>query len=57
MASAALKAVGRHTLKGGLRVGAIFDASFKVGHFVRGLRERVSGSSPDGAPTVGDASA
>jgi sulfatase maturation enzyme AslB (radical SAM superfamily) len=58
IASAGLKAVGRHTLPGGIRVGSIFDASFKVGNVVRGLRERVSGSSPDVKPTaVGDASA
>src|SRR5690349_64230 len=58
MASAALKAVGRHTLPGGIKVGSIFDASFKVGNVVRGLRERVGGSSPTIKPTaVGDASA
>jgi hypothetical protein len=59
MASAALKAVGRHTLPGGIKVGSIFDASFKVGSFVRGVRERVAPSSPSGVkPTaVGDASA
>ncbi len=38
MASAALKAVGRHRLPGGIEVGTIFNASFKVGSFVRGLR-------------------
>jgi MoaA/NifB/PqqE/SkfB family radical SAM enzyme len=58
MASAALKAVGRHTLPGGIKVGSIFDASFKVGSFVRGVRERVKGSSEGAKPTaVGDASA
>ena len=57
MASAALKAVGRHTLPGGLKIGSIFDASFKVGNFMRGLRDR-SGDTPAGAkPSVGDASA
>jgi len=58
IASAGLKAVGRHTLPGGIKVGSIFDASFKVGSVVRGLRERVSGSSTGVKPTaVGDASA
>jgi hypothetical protein len=38
IASAGLKAVGRHRLKGGLRVGAIFEASQKVGSVVRKLR-------------------
>jgi hypothetical protein len=58
IASAGLKAVGRHTLPGGIQVGSIFDASFKVGSVVRGLRERVSGSSTGVKPTaVGDASA
>ena len=38
VASAGLKAVGRHRLKGGLRVGAIFEASQKVGGVVRRWR-------------------
>lgn len=38
VASAGLKAVGRHRLKGGLRVGAIFEASHKVGGVVRRWR-------------------
>ncbi|MEZ5285402.1 MAG: hypothetical protein R2712_11475 [Vicinamibacterales bacterium] len=55
IASAGLAAVGRHTLPGGIRVGSIFDASFKVGGAVRGLRERLTGG---GTPTpVSDASA
>ena len=45
MASAGLAAVGRHRLPGGVRVGAIFDASFKVGERVRGIRESLSGPS------------
>jgi sulfatase maturation enzyme AslB (radical SAM superfamily) len=58
IASAGLKAVGRHILPGGIRVGSIFDASFKVGNVMRGLRERGGGSSPGVKPTaVGDASA
>jgi MoaA/NifB/PqqE/SkfB family radical SAM enzyme len=39
IASAGLGAVGRHRLRGGLRVGAIFDASFKIGAAVRRFRE------------------
>jgi hypothetical protein len=45
MASAALKAVARHRLRGGLRVGAIFEASLKVGDTVRGWRERAAGAA------------
>lgn len=44
IASAGLGAVGRHRLKGGLRVGAIFDASFAVGERVRRRRERRQGT-------------
>jgi MoaA/NifB/PqqE/SkfB family radical SAM enzyme len=40
IASAGLKAVGRHRLKGGLRVGAIFEASQKVGSVVRKMRRQ-----------------
>jgi sulfatase maturation enzyme AslB (radical SAM superfamily) len=57
MASAALKAVGRHTLPGGIRVGSIFDASFKVGGVIRGLRDRTGGSPAGAKPSVGGASA
>ena len=42
IASAGLAAVGRHTLPGGLRVGAIFDASFRIGTTVKALRAMVS---------------
>ncbi|TMP95579.1 MAG: radical SAM protein [Verrucomicrobia bacterium] len=35
IASAGLAAVGRHKLPGGLRVGAIFDTSFKIGATVK----------------------
>ncbi|MBI4477942.1 MAG: radical SAM protein [Acidobacteria bacterium] len=38
IASAALGAVGRHRLPGGVRVESIFNASFKVGQLVRQLR-------------------
>lgn len=41
IASAGLKAVGRHRLPGGLRVGAIFTGSLAVGRAVRRARERV----------------
>lgn len=57
MASAALKAVGRHTLPGGIKVGSIFEASFKVGNAVRGLRERTLGTPAPAKPSIGDASA
>jgi MoaA/NifB/PqqE/SkfB family radical SAM enzyme len=40
IASMALSAVERHRLPGGVRVGAIFDASMKVGATIRGARER-----------------
>ena len=39
IASAALAAVGRHTLPGGIRVGKVFDASFEIGNRVRAVRE------------------
>ena len=40
IASAALKAVGRHRLPLGVPVGAIFEQSVRVGEAVRRLRER-----------------
>lgn len=40
MASGALGAVGRHRLPGGLRVGAIFDASLRVGRAVASVTGR-----------------
>jgi MoaA/NifB/PqqE/SkfB family radical SAM enzyme len=46
IASAGLAAVGRHRLPGGVRVGAIFDASLRVGQRVREWR---------GTPAVGPA--
>jgi MoaA/NifB/PqqE/SkfB family radical SAM enzyme len=42
IASAALAAVGRHMLPGGVRVGAIFDASFSIGAQVKNIREALS---------------
>lgn len=47
IASAGLAAVARHTLPGGVRVGAIFDASFRIGTTVRRLREAVAGGRPE----------
>jgi MoaA/NifB/PqqE/SkfB family radical SAM enzyme len=38
IASAGLKAIGRHRLPGGLRVGAIFDHSLRIGRTVRQFR-------------------
>ncbi len=57
IASAGLAAVGRHRLPGGLRVGAIFEASFRVGATVNRLRgglPRVPSqpASSDVPPTV-----
>ena len=42
MASAGLGAVAAHRLPGGLRVGAIFDASLRVGRTMRTYREAVA---------------
>jgi MoaA/NifB/PqqE/SkfB family radical SAM enzyme len=42
IASAGLGAVGRHRLPGGLRVGAIFERSLRVGRTVRRLRTRAA---------------
>jgi MoaA/NifB/PqqE/SkfB family radical SAM enzyme len=42
MASAGLAAVGSHRLPGGIRVGALFDASLKVGRVLRAKREAVA---------------
>jgi MoaA/NifB/PqqE/SkfB family radical SAM enzyme len=39
LASAALAAVGRHKLPGGIHVGTLFDASFEIGNRVRAVRE------------------
>ncbi len=59
MASAALKAVGRHRLRGGLQVGRIFEGSLAVGAAVRSVREKFTGSGVTVKPTtpVGDTSA
>ncbi len=42
IASAALAAVGRHKLPGGIQVGKIFDASFEIGNRVRAVRESLA---------------
>jgi hypothetical protein len=42
IASAALGAVGRHRLAGGLRVGAIFEGSVRIGDTVRRMRSRAA---------------
>ena len=42
IASAGLDAVARHRLPGGLRVGAIFEQSIRIGHGVRRLRSAVT---------------
>src|SRR5437763_10799309 len=47
LASAALSAVGRHRLPGGIRTGAIFDASFAIGSHVKAIREAVSAGRPE----------
>lgn len=51
IASAGLAAVARHHLPGGIRVGAIFDASFVVGERVRTIRERLSSPPTRPQPT------
>src|SRR5688572_11403605 len=38
IASAGLNAIGKHKLPGGLRVGWIYDASFKIGNVVAAVR-------------------
>ena len=42
IASATLAAVGRHKLPGGIRVGALFDASFRIGNRVKAIRGKQS---------------
>jgi MoaA/NifB/PqqE/SkfB family radical SAM enzyme len=54
IASAALAAVGRHKLRGGIRVGAIFEHSFRIGAQMKALRESFAQPGPEqimaGAP-------
>jgi MoaA/NifB/PqqE/SkfB family radical SAM enzyme len=47
IASAALAAVGRHTLPGGIRVGKIFDTSFAIGAHVKAIREAIASGRPE----------
>jgi MoaA/NifB/PqqE/SkfB family radical SAM enzyme len=47
VASAALAAVGRHKLRGGIRVGAIFDTSFAIGLQVKAIREAIANGRPE----------
>jgi MoaA/NifB/PqqE/SkfB family radical SAM enzyme len=42
IASAGLAAVGAHRLPGGIRVGAIFETSLKIGRSIRSRREAVA---------------
>ena len=42
MASAGMAAVAAHRLPGGLRVGAIFDTSLRIGRAIRNRREAVA---------------
>jgi MoaA/NifB/PqqE/SkfB family radical SAM enzyme len=53
IASAGLEAISRHRLPGGLRVGAIFEHSLKVG---RRVRQRREGSAPPPKVRAGAAS-
>jgi MoaA/NifB/PqqE/SkfB family radical SAM enzyme len=42
IASAGLAAVSRHKLPGGIRIGAVLDASLRIGKKVKGIREAVA---------------
>jgi MoaA/NifB/PqqE/SkfB family radical SAM enzyme len=50
IASAVLAAVGRHRLPGGLPVGAVFEASLRVGAVVERWRARRAPSAPPAEP-------
>lgn len=50
MASAGLKAIARHELAGGLRVGTIFDASLRIGDVIGRIRQALSNGHVDQAP-------
>ena len=52
VASAGLAAVARHKLRGGLQVGAVFDASFRVGATVKRVREAVANGRPEHIPAA-----
>lgn len=53
VASAALEAVTRHRLPGGIRVGAIYEASLRVGAAFGRLRRRVDPEDGEQAPVTG----
>lgn len=52
MASAGLKAIGRHKLPLGIPVGAIFEQSLRIGENVRRLRERAASVRPADTPVT-----
>ncbi|HYT76117.1 MAG TPA: radical SAM protein [Vicinamibacterales bacterium] len=54
MASAGLKAVGEYRLPGGIRVGAIFEHSYKIGLAVRHRRIPASASAGGGIISLQD---
>ena len=47
IASAGLAAVGRHRLPGGIRIGAVFENSFRIGARVKNVREAIAAGRPD----------
>lgn len=47
IASAGLAAVARHHLPGGIRVGAIFENSFRIGAQVKTIREAIATGHPE----------
>lgn len=47
IASAGLAAVARHRLPGGIRVGAIFENSFRIGAQVKTIREAIATGRPE----------
>ena len=51
IASAGLAAVARHTLPGGIRVGKIFDTSFKIGNRIKTMRTGVATGKPEALPS------
>lgn len=47
VASAGLKAVAQHHLRGNISVGAIFESSFRVGNTIRRMRQAIESGRPD----------
>jgi len=47
IASAGLAAVGRHRLPGGIRVGAIFERSLRIGAQIKTIREAIATGRPE----------